>query len=345
MRDHIEPNEIKDWSGTQNGDQSFSRFIFLGVFSIFLNATMFMSVFASFPIALSFIMYGRNKGITLSVVGLFASTIIGFKVLASPFIPFTYLFAAMVGVGISEIIKRGISPIKGMMKLGGVITVLFSLLSVGAIISSDGDFKEQLKIQVELQSKKLLETRNQAITNGSEENLKFLDLLETPDVLTELILQALPASILMGIFFWIWVNLYLILRSQRTFFIDKSYLYSDRELLNFKVPEYFIIFVIVALVFTLFGDYFTPSPEIVGGTKDATAWGQSLLKCLGLFYFFQGMGIYIDFLDFLKISGFLRMLLILFTVITGSWVVALVGLFDMWVDFKKFFKTKKGNSN
>ena len=68
--------------------------------------------------------------------------------------------------------------------------------------------------------------------------------------------------------------------------------------------------------------------------------GISLLKILGVFYFFQGFGIYVDFLDHVRIFGFLRSILVVLIVLTANQMLALVGLFDMFVNFRKFLKKK-----
>ena len=43
---------------------------------------------------------------------------------------------------------------------------------------------------------------------------------------------------------------------------------------------------------------------------------------------------------FLKIFGFLRPLLVIFTVFMAARVIALVGVFDMWANFRRFLTHK-----
>ncbi len=59
-----------------------------------------------------------------------------------------------------------------------------------------------------------------------------------------------------------------------------------------------------------------------------------------MFYFFQGFGLYISFLNFMGLGGFLRAVLVIATVITANEVLAIFGLFDMFVNFRKYMKRK-----
>ena len=69
--------------------------------------------------------------------------------------------------------------------------------------------------------------------------------------------------------------------------------------------------------------------------------GRNLLYCLGVFYLFQGFGVYNDFLKFLKIGGFIKTLFIAFTLILAAKFLAILGIFDLWFDFRRFFTNLK----
>lgn len=67
-------------------------------------------------------------------------------------------------------------------------------------------------------------------------------------------------------------------------------------------------------------------------------WGGNILYCLAPFYFFQGLGVYLDFLSFLRVGGLIRSLFVFGTVLMGWRYLIVVGLFDLWINFRRFFK-------
>ena len=71
------------------------------------------------------------------------------------------------------------------------------------------------------------------------------------------------------------------------------------------------------------------------GMEMAGAIGLTGLSTLGVFYFFQGFGIYLAFLDSFKVTGFVRTLLVVATVMMANKMIAIIGLLDMFLDFKK----------
>ena len=67
----------------------------------------------------------------------------------------------------------------------------------------------------------------------------------------------------------------------------------------------------------------------------------TIIKCLGIFYFFQGFGIFSDLLNFLGVLGFLRTFIVMAVMFTAYPLVAAGGLFDNWFDFRKYFVKPK----
>ena len=72
--------------------------------------------------------------------------------------------------------------------------------------------------------------------------------------------------------------------------------------------------------------------------------GFTIVKCLGIFYFFQGFGIFSDLLTFMGIMGFFRSLIVMVVIFMAYYLIVAAGLFDNWFDFRKYFeKPKNGN--
>ena len=68
--------------------------------------------------------------------------------------------------------------------------------------------------------------------------------------------------------------------------------------------------------------------------------GANLLYCLSVFYFFQGFGIMSALLDHIKLKGFLRAMLTVSALVLAWRVLVIVGVFDNWVNFRKFLIDK-----
>merc|ERR1711935_1210438 len=150
----------------------------------------------------------------------------------------------------------------------------------------------------------------------SKEAFEALALLNQPELIVDQVLKEAPSWFFITTFLVLWLNLFLVLKSNRIARKWGRDQYSEFELLNIKVPDHMIWPVILSLLLTLFGDKLGVWYPVIG---------LNLLKCLGIFYFFQGFGIYIAFLDYVRISGFIRTVLIMLTVFTAFQVMALIG--------------------
>ena len=127
----------------------------------------------------------------------------------------------------------------------------------------------------------------------------------------------------------------MILRNKKLWSRTTPYDFSTEDLVNFKVPEQLAYIVVAGLVFYLSADFVEmPVLEIVG---------MNIVLSLGVFYFFQGMGIYTAFLNHLNIKGFLRSFLTLLTIFFAFRFIAIVGFFDLWANFKKYLKKNEGD--
>ena len=81
-------------------------------------------------------------------------------------------------------------------------------------------------------------------------------------------------------------------------------------------------------------------PQLNPANHMVTILSANLLKIFLIFYVIQGVGIFVALLNLAKIRGFTGFLFFFFVLIQGPFIFALLGLFDMWVNFRKFFKKK-----
>jgi hypothetical protein len=292
-----------------------------------------MSIFTPFPIAMSMLVYGRSRGLFLAATCLLIVGFLGLKVFGSPFIIGVYLFSCLMAAAVTEILYRNMHPVRGLVTAGSSVLIIIGGFIVASIAGIEGSLREHVLNYVKTQIPLIRQRIDEIISKGGEVAIDQFNHWTQPELITDQILFTVPRYLFTSIFFWIWVILLLVLKGQRLFVLNYQYRYSDKDLLRFKVPDNVIWLVIGALGYTLFANEYLD--------VYASEVGISLLYALGVFYFFQGFGVYSDFLDYIKITGFIRSFLVIFTVVTANKFLALVGLFDLWVNFRKFFKNKE----
>ncbi len=312
---------------------STSRLLLLGVASVVLCVSFIMSVFAPFPLALGIVLYGRRKGLLTGLAGLVLS--LGFATLVYQDLTLFGFYACVLifGVAIGEILIRGISPIKGIVSVGLTFLVIVSGIFFLTVKKQGLNVEQFIIKQIELSSDKLAEQKEVIEKSSDKESIQALQLLENPRLLAKELQEAMPSYIFIGVFLMLWFNTFLALKSRRLLLSGNEYAYSEKNLLNFKVPFPFVFLLVLALVLAIWGkDLGYESLESIGFT---------LIKCLGVFYFFQGFGVFSDLLNFLGIVGFFRTLLVMVVIFMANYMIAVAGLFDNWFDFRKYFVKQK----
>ncbi|MCY4524630.1 MAG: DUF2232 domain-containing protein, partial [Halobacteriovoraceae bacterium] len=161
--------------------------------------------------------------------------------------------------------------------------------------------------------------------------------IEQPELLSNKIYNWLPAGSFLGIFVVLWCGLFIILRNKIGWQSRNSYPYNTRHLIEFKVPDFFIWILIFSLLLILGGgDYLTEEWGVVG---------MNLLYCVGIFYLFQGFGVYMDFLSSLKIYSVFKSLLVILILLLEVRILAILGILDYWINIRRFFNNKNNKNN
>jgi uncharacterized protein YybS (DUF2232 family) len=328
----------------QVNDNSFGllRSVMMGLFSAVLFMTVFLTIFVPYPIAITYVLYGRLKAVAVFCIGL---TTVYF--LAGPttneFFIMTLYFVfgggslVVAGFGLAEIVKREIHPIKGIFIIAGLIT----LMNVFVLTTYSNLSGKPIKVSLtqsleELQPwfKKNIEDMKEA---GQENVFEFEAVFTQPEIMVDKFIEHGPSSYVEFLFLMLWMNLFLLLKGNRLVKTMNNCKYSEMTLMNFKMPEPFVWVVIGSLLVHLGGTYF----EILF----LTIIGMVFLKGLGVFYFFQGFDIYLSFLSFMKVTGLIRTFLIIITVFSAWPLLVCIGLADMFVNFKKLMvKKDEGDS-
>lgn len=308
------------------------RLLLLGASSVILCISFIMSVFAPFPLALASILYGRTKGLMVGVAGLVVTFMFATLLYQDLTLFGFYLFVFLFGAGISEIVRRGVSPVKGMVAFGLAIVLISSAGFAYLMSSMKTTPKDFIIQQIEKSTDKIEEQKKAIEQSGDKDSIQVLQLLDRPDLLAKELIESFPSYFFMGVFLMLWFNMFLVLKSRRLLFSGNDYPHSEKDLLNFKVPFGFVIVLAAGLVLAVWGDKFGASFESIGNT---------VIRCLGIFYFFQGFGVFSDLLNFLGIVGFFRTLIVMITIFVANYLIAVAGLFDNWFDFRKYFVKRK----
>jgi hypothetical protein len=327
-------------STIHNFDQraSFAKLMFLAVISIALCSFGPLSIFAPVPLILAFLLYGR---VTTLFLGLISAAVLWFVSMKFAQMPFLlvgiYLVAFLYAVLIAEVIFRNINPVKGLMRAGLVLVTvsgisLFWFNQLGKV-----SIKSQISTTIETTFAKLKESNKELFATGGEDARAVQEVLARPQDLANEIYSILPSIVFIISFLGLWVSFFMTLRNSLIWRYKHLYTYSLKDLIHFKAPDFLVYPLITSLVLMVGADY--------GLGKTAAVVGGNILYCLGVFYLFQGFGIYNDFLKYLRIRGFVKTLFIVFTLVMAFKFLAIIGMFDLWFDFRKYLTNNTNNKN
>ena len=203
-----------------------------------------------------------------------------------------------------------------------------------SIVKSENMTVEKFVVkQIEKSADKIAEQKKIIEASSEENTAEILTLLDRPDLIAREMIASLPGYFFIGVFLMLWFNMFLVLKSRRLLFAGTDYLYSEKNLLNFRVPFGFVLLLVMGLTMAIWGDKW--------GMPYSEMWGYTIVKCLGIFYFFQGFGVFSDLLNFLGIMGFFRTIIVMVVIFMANYLIAAAGLFDNWFDFRKYFVKSK----
>ncbi len=310
-------------------EHMWERVVFLLLTSIVVSFFFPVSILATVPLALLFLSYEKRVvviGISLAFVIFFLLSSGPTALLYAVFILFAFLA--------SEIIKRDVSPVWGVYIIGG-LGVALAILLWGGLWLSGHSLESEIHKAVVTSIEVIKKERGELISQStSEQGLILKEALDKPEIITKEIVAWTPAITVVSIFFTAWLTLILVLRNSLYWKERISYSYKLKDLIRFKAPDYFVYPLIISLALAL-------SSEAIGLGKLGETIAFNVLYILGVFYFFHGFGIYSDFLDHMKVYGIMRSLLTLMTVLMAARMLVFIGVFDLWINFRKFFKQKK----
>jgi len=305
-----------------------SRIFMLGAMSILLCMSYFLTLFSPLPIAIAAQTYGRAKGYLLGVACWLVVTLLGQFVLKDMSFAYFYFIALIFAVMVSEISLRTVAPYKGIVLNGILMLVLSAGLIAIIVAKSELSLREILVEELRATTEQFNLNRDKFAPETSKETINALAIFSKPELLADELMKSFPGYFIMSVFFTLWANLFVLLRIRRVMNPFGQMAFTDKTMLELKLPDWCIYPVIVALGLSVWGD------QLMGPMGNI--YGMTLLKAVGVFYFFQGFGIISQFLTHWKIFGIFRIILVMFVIFTGAWLVAVIGLADMWINFKRF---------
>jgi hypothetical protein len=295
------------------------------------------SIFAPVPLVIAALLFGRVVALAVGAISfvilLFMFNYLGLSMVVAGLFVISSIYAALM----TEVVLKGIHPVRGIIGSGVIIIVSISALLGVSLLASDISLREELLQLVNTVITQFKQENQQMLSRGGEEVRTMLALLNHPEEVVDEMLRWLPSALFGTAYMILWASFFMLLKNATVWKRVTPYRYTVRDLISFRMPDFMIFPLIGALALILAGEY-------LFGAVGVTIGG-NLLYCLGLFFFFQGIGIYVDFLRYVGIFGFFRSVLTAFTIVFAWKVLALMGVFDMWFNFRKWFVKKDSNNN
>jgi hypothetical protein len=333
--------KVEEQTNIFDHNTSVGKLVFIAVIAIALSSILPFSILAPIPLTVVFLLYGRLTTFlagAASIGVLWGLTILfkGYPVYAIG----TYLLAFVSAFLVAEVVLRNVNPVKGLASIVISFFIFISALLVAYNYAGPRSVKAEINKSVMsvatdvAQRKLMLQEKKVDMATLDPFTKSLFESFEKPDVLTADLFASLPWTVFVLSFLGLGLCLYVTLRNSTIWRYKVLYTYSLKDLTQFKVPDWFVWPLIASLVLLLGVDYGLP--------KVSETVGMNLLVCLGVFYVFQGLGVYSDFLRFARIGGFIKILFLFFILYAGLPFLVILGIFDMWFNFRRFFtKTKK----
>lgn len=316
-------------------DLTVGKLVFLGIVSVALCNFGPLVVFSPVPLILAFLLYGFKKTAIMS--GVIFSLLLGVSAgynAAFFQVAMSFFMTTFFGVTISVLIMKKIAPIRIVTYTGLMVMSFFIVSALIGNMIVEVPLTQSLNEAITSSVTQFREKNIDALKASGTEAKVVIDFLSDPQKIVNLVYEWGFAIIFIFVFLTSWGSTMLVLRNSMLWRSFWHYPHGVKQLVKYKVPFVYIWPLIIALIATVGGMY---------GYLDQVyqVIGLNVLYCLGVFYFFQGVGIYLDLLTALKIVGFFRSVLVIMTVVMAYQILPFIGLIDNWFDIRKLFKKNK----
>ena len=146
----------------------------------------------------------------------------------------------------------------------------------------------------------------------------------------EFLPKVLPGLLATSVIITVWLNMVIVNHLLYRFKAEKV---AWPKFSQWQLPEKLVWLVITAAIFLLLGS---------GAVKNA---GYSLAIIAAILYCLQGVAVFIHFLDRWKVPSYLRVIVYVILAVQsyGLLFLAIVGVADIWIDFRKLAMNTKTN--
>ena len=311
---------------------STGRLIFLGILAMVMCNLGPFAMFAPVPLTMAFLLYGPVKAIGMSAFITAGLTFFALKVPGSGFMAAFFFLASLNAYLLSRVIHLGEGPVLGVFRSAASILILVALLLGGYELLSPVGVEQTVVNAVNESIPTFKQQYAGIMEQGGEEARLLKDFFDNPKQIVDMIFNNFVQWVVISVVLTLWASMYLLLRNGIVWKQRVFYPYTVRDMVQYRTPFWMVYPLILSLALLVGSDY-------VGGEK-ALVIGDNLMNCLGIFYFFQGFGLFLDFLSSIRIFGLFRSILIIITLLAAFKVIAIVGIFDTWLNFRRFFKNK-----
>ena len=306
--------------------------------SVAMCLSVFLAPLAVLPLAPMFLMTERNKGLLVVLFGTMSVLFLSWGIFGRTYLVWVYVFSSILALMLAEGVKRNIQPVRAVFLSAFAILGGISLIIVSWPLWHHGvGIREYLIQEVAILARQVAANSGPFTAGAGAQSEMILDKLKNPEAFVDGVLPMVPATIWMCVFVWAWVHQLLLLRTARFLPGGAGYTWGIENQMTWKTPEVMVWAVILCFLGVLLGDRVTVFPVAVISLE--------FLRAIAVFYFFQGFGVYSRFLDWIRIPGLFKTALVVMVVVLAAWSLALMGIFDTWFDFSKFFKKKNENTD
>ncbi|PIK16527.1 DUF2232 domain-containing protein [Halobacteriovorax sp. JY17] len=320
------------------GQLTNGKLVFLAVISLLLSVAGPLFVFAPVPMSIAFLLYGKGK--TWSLIVATIAIIIGVSFasagLASVRMMSSYfLVSSIVAFVTARVVWKKENPVSGFLKNGFSMFAIIALIFGTLVLVSGKSPMDIFTEGVILVGDNLKTSKgfDNFLAEGGEQAEAMKYIIEKPKEVALLVLKMTFAVAFVGTFFILWISQFMLMRNSLIWRQFHDYPYKMKDLVRFKVPEQFVYVLIVAMALIPLGTYVLEN-ELM------ETIGLNMVYSLGIFYFFQGFGIISDALDAYGVFGFFRSVIVILSIFMGYQAVAILGVANIWIDFRKFLKKK-----
>jgi len=291
-----------------------------GLLSSLMLFSSFLAIISTFPVLECYIKEGRRKALSALLFGSAVSLIMGGNLGMALYVGFVGVMTVFVG----ELINRGCSVPR---------TILYSgLLALGCIALAGAYVSHFYSIDPVVFLSDKIDTVFTTALKTYPDALKttLIDTGMTQKELAMFVAIKLPAVAIVGWMLFLFIN---VLFASRFDFRANSF-FRNENLSTFKISDFLVIPTLLSGILYIY------SISKYNNTTLIEATATMLFATFVSVYFLQGL--LIAFLLVRKVftSGFWSTLIVITLAVMGYVVMAGVGFFDTWFDFRKYFLNK-----